>query len=507
MYFKEFLSERIIFMIKRFDLSYVDILEDLKGDKLFGKGTSTINTAIRNLEEKYFEGRNVFRNNTKSSDLLFRWEIKNLLLLLIKIEIDNVFSSGKSSKEGVTDLSIKKILGSYDYINNDSNLRNYEMWVLEQSFSAVTSREFVEDIDGFEKTLTNFCVLVAKYYDMMPSDYIKRISAEINSFSRGIIDYVQKYRIIENIDFPKINIDQYHGTAMLRTAPLRINLETAVVKAINTIADALYDFDDNGCCYRKSKLNASDVFNKSYVSIHSEHMEFGSVSSLGQKEKQDDEFDCEIIRKRVDELMEDYWAEEVKIPHDDVTTNTTTTGSSFFKHNSKEKIDVAIHNLKAYTFAYIQCFCTIKLFVSGRIDRHQLEEGCSGKELFEKYEKMRAYLSSFQLLDHPFSPVLSRIEKEVWKTLEDYPDGGIPEEKSIDSIIIRFIDDYRSEIDVIREKAINEFDNIENRKFDGDILCGVKSNIDKISSDNEDIAKNILSMILKLEADKDDAIG
>lgn len=489
-------------MIKRFDLSYTELMESLNEKKLFGKGTQTINTAIKNLEERYFKGRNIFRNNTKSSDLLFRWEIKNLLLLLIKIEVDNVFGSGKSSKEGVTDLSIRKILDSYDYLNNQHELRNYEKWVLEQSFSAVTSREFVEDISAFEKTMTNFCVLVAKYYDMMPADYIKRIIAVINSFSRGIIDHVQKYQIIENMDIPKINIDQYHRTARLRTGPLRINLETAVVKAINTIADALYDFDDKGCCYRKSKLKASDVFNKSYVSIHSEHILFDPISLFEQKELQDDEFDCEQIRCKVDELMEDYWAEERKIPHND---NGSSMKNSFFQHNSKEKIDVAIHNLKVFTLEYIQCFCVLKSFVSGRINRHQLEENCSGKEMFEKYEEMRVHLSSFQLSDHPFAPVLSRIEKEAWKTFEDYPDGGVPEEKMIDSIVIRYIDNFRNETDMIRYRTKEEFDNIENRKFDGDVLCGMKSNIDKISSDNEDAAKNILSIILKLEADKDDA--
>lgn len=490
-------------MLKKFDLSYTELMESLNGDKLFGKGTQTINTAIKNLEERYFKGRNIFRNNTKSSDLLFRWEIKNLLLLLIKIEVDNVFGSGKSSKEGVTDLSIRKILDSYDYLNNQNELRNYEKWVLEQSFSAVTSREFVEDISAFEKTMTNFCVLVAKYYDMMPADYIKRIVAVINSFSRGIINHAQKYQIIENMDIPKISIDQYHGTAGLRTDPLRINLETAVVKAINTIADALYDFDDKGCCYRKNKLKASDVFNEAYVSIHSEHLLFDSISLFGQKELQNDEFDCEKIRCKVDELMEDYWAEERKIPHND---DESSIENSFFNHNSKEKIDEAIEALKKETEFYLQLYCLIKLYVAGRIDRREFEKSGSGMTIFEEYEKLRNDLMGFKLSDHPFAPVLLKIEKAVWSLFDRHPDGSFSEGDKIKEIISTSIDHFRNETDLIRNQANEEFDNIENRKFDGDLLCGVKSNIDKISSDNEDVAKNILSMILKLEADKDNAI-
>lgn len=492
-------------MIKRFDLSYADILEELNGDKLFGKGTQTINTAIKNLEERYFKGRNIFRNNTKSSDLLFRWEIKNLLLLLIKIEMDNVFSSGKSSKEGVTNLSIKKILASYDYINNDNNLRNYERWVLEQSFSAVTSKEFVEDISEFEKTLTNFCVLVAKYYDMMPSDYIKRIIAVINSFSSGLIDYVQKYQMIENVDIPQINIDQYHGTATLRTAPLRINLETVVVKAINTIAEALYDFDENGCCYRKNKLNASDIFNKSYVSIHSGHMFFDSASSFKQEELQGHEFPCEETRCKVDELMEDFWAEEVKIPHVDATNNIAALGSSFFKHNSKEKIDEAIEALKKETELYLQLYCLIKLYAAGTIDRKRFEKNYSGIAIFEKYEILRNDLIGFKLSDHSFAPVLLKIEKSVWSLFDSHHEETFSEGDKIKKIISTNIDKFRNETDLIRNQVNEEFENIENRNFDDDVLCGVKRNIDRISADNEDTIKNILSMILKLEADKDDA--
>ncbi len=479
-------------MLKRFDLKY----NEINAEELFGKSTQTINTAVKNLEKRYFKGRNLFRNNTATSDLLFRWEIKNLLLLLIKLEIDNVFSGGKSSKEGVTDLSIKKILASYDYVNNDNNLRDYEKWVLEQSFSAVSSKEFVEDINEFEKVLTNFWVLAAKYYEYMPSDYFKRISAVLNSFSRGIIDHALKYEAYQKRKLPKIVIDQYHGTSTLRERPLRINLETAVVTAINTISEALYDFDENGCCHRKKKLEASDVFNDSYQIIHSRH-------SLSDEELSEYEFDVDDIRSKVDELMEDYWAEEVKIPHKESEDNEQSQTSGFYTHNSKEKIDVSIHNLKILTLYYIEHYCAIKSFVSGHIDRKQLEENCSGETAFKQYEELREQLLSFKLADHPFFNTLSKIEKEAWSTVVDYPKGKVPDDKKFDSIINRHIDIFRKETDLIRNQAIKEFDDITNRNLDGDILSGVTNNIDNISSDSDDIIKNMLSMVLKIEADND----
>ena len=106
-------------MIKKFDLSY----DEIDAEEMCGKSTQTINTAIKNLEKRYFAGRNIFRNKTEKSDLLFRWEIKNLLFLLIKVEIDNVFSSSRSSKTGVTDISIKKILDTYDHTNKETTLQ------------------------------------------------------------------------------------------------------------------------------------------------------------------------------------------------------------------------------------------------------------------------------------------------------------------------------------------------------------------------------------------------
>lgn len=479
-------------MLKRFDLKY----NDINAEELFGKSTQTINTAVKNLEKRYFKGRNIFRNNTVTSDLLFRWEIKNLLLLLIKLEIDNVFSGGKSSKEGVTDLSIKKILSSYDYVNNDNNLRNYEKWVLEQSFSAVSSKEFVEDINEFEKVLTNFWVLAAKYYEYMPSDYFKRISAVLNSFSRGIIDHALKYEAYQKRKLPKISVDQYRGTATLRERPLRINLETAVVTAINTISEALYDFDENGCCHRKKKLEASDVFNNSYQLIHSRH-------SLFDEELSEYEFDVDYIRSKVDELMEDYWAEEVKIPHEESEDNEQVPTSDFYTHNSKEKIDAAIENLKKETERYVQFYCLIKLFVTGRIDRKTFEGNNNGKELFEAYERLRNELYGFQLVDHPFVPVLCRIEQEVWQLFENAPDGNFTDGGKVKRIISSQIDLFRMNTDLIRNQAIKECDDITNRNLDRDILSGVRNNIDNISADSDDIIKNMLSMVLKIEADKD----
>lgn len=201
--------------------------------------------------------------------------------------------------------------------------------------------------------------------------------------------------------------------------------------------------------------------------------------------------------------MEDYWAEEVKIPHYESVDNGQSPTSGFYTHNSKEKIDAAIENLKNETELYIQLYCLIRLFVTGRIDRTTFERNNSGKVLFETYDRLRNVLYGFQLADHPFVPVLYRIEKEVWRLFENAPDGNFTEGDKVKSIISGQIDQFRKNTDLIRNQAIKECDDIANRNLEGDILSGVRNNIDNISTDSDDIIKNMLSMVLKIEADND----
>ncbi len=459
-------------MIKKFDLSY----DEIDAEEMFGKSTQTINTAIKNLEKRYFAGRNIFRNKTEKSDLLFRWEIKNLLFLLIKIEIDNVFSSSRSSKTGVTDISIKKILDTYDHTNKETTLRNYERWVLEQSFSTISSKEFIEDIDAFAKALTNFWTLVAKYYDLIPTDYFKRVVAEINSFSRGIVDHANKYKELNTNRLPKIAVDQYSVTATLVFGPTRINLETAVVNAINIISDAIYDFDKDGCCSRKQMLKATASFNDTYITIHQTHLEYTDDGMLTQDERETNDYDLDKLRNKVDELMDDYWAEEVRIRRNEPEDNRKIPGLDFYKHKTNEELDEFIKSLKKDVEIYIQLYCIIKLYVSGYMPKEQfyaLHKDVSRMSLFEKYENLRYELTTVKLADHPFLPVLCEIERKVWQILRENPEGSVTDFSNISRIISDKVDDFRKETDIVRNQTNTEFANIQNMSFNGDILDGV----------------------------------
>lgn len=85
------------------DLTYADI-SDEKG-KLFGKSRKTVFEAINRIEDRYFDGKYILRANGEKSDVLFRWEIKDLLLALLKFEIEDVFIDRDPQK----DSKIKKM--------------------------------------------------------------------------------------------------------------------------------------------------------------------------------------------------------------------------------------------------------------------------------------------------------------------------------------------------------------------------------------------------------------
>lgn len=490
-------------MIKKFDLTY----DEINAKDMFEKSDQTIKTAINNLEERYFKGRNLFRNNTRQSDLLFRWEIKNLLFLLIRLEIDNIFGSGKSSKSGISNLSIKKILASYDMINDNQQLRNYERWVLEESFSVMSSKDFVEDINGFSKAFTNFIVLIAKYYDLMPSDYLKRVVADINSFSREIVNHAISIQKFDKQTSFAITLDNYNLTADIfpgnQIRFTKINLENAVARAIISISAKIYDFDDDGCCQRKTELEASDEFNDSYKSIHAEHLEAPDNTKATRDERNINEYDRNLIRKKVDELMEAYWADEVNINRNEPENNIKKPSKEFYKHNSKEIIDDKICLLKKRTKEYVKSYCWLKLYLSGRLDKKAFEKVGDGISIFEEYERLRFILNKVKLHGHTFNHVLSEIEKEVWEQICDNKQGTKNEE-IINEIIDSHIDEFRKDTDIIRVVTNNEFENIEKQNFENDILYGVRDNVENISKDSEDIIKNLLSMILKIESDKDE---
>ncbi len=129
-----------------------------------GISTQTIKKCISRLEETYFPNKNIFRNGDKKSHYLFRYEIKGLLLLLIKLECDDVFRDGKAKKEGISKNSIEKIVKTYDKAYTSNNLSDYEQRVLMTTFNGRDSIQFIKTMSAFQESLTNFSLLIVKYY-------------------------------------------------------------------------------------------------------------------------------------------------------------------------------------------------------------------------------------------------------------------------------------------------------------------------------------------------------
>ena len=471
-------------MKKTIDLTYKEVSDNQEGKSLFGKSTQTVKKTIAVLEKKYFAGRNIFRNDDTTSDFLFRYEIKNLLLLLIKLEMDDVFSDAKAKADGVSTKGIHKILKSYELMNDEELLRDYEYRVLLQSVNADESIHFIETIKTFQTALATFLTLSVKYYDKFSTDFFEDIIYKLNEWSRNIIYWTDEVSQLEKSHKKIIDFNPYHLKFHERTESLTLNLKTAVVKAINRIADELYEFDENGVCIRKNlEPLGEDEIENPYTQI------------VEYDEKLDDE-KADEIHAGMDKVMDDYWKK--------VFPNQGQQHQPRFQHNQEKQIEESLYDLKKIACGYLMHYCGGKAMVIGYLYMSAPPDADNTKErekTFEVFEGLRMQLESFRLSDLSFEPYLRKLEKSAWQWCLENKFDMTPYsfEKMVDQSIAKFKEDS----DKLRKAARSEFDKIQNKNFKETELEGTESNIDELYRQCESLAENMLAVILKIEADKE----
>ncbi|MBR1529931.1 MAG: hypothetical protein IJ642_11635 [Oscillospiraceae bacterium] len=458
-------------MKKTIDLTYKEVSDKQEGKSLFGKSTQTVKKTIAALEEKYFIGRNIFRNNDTTSDFLFRYEIKNLLLLLIKLEMDDVFSDAKAKADGVSTRGINKILESYKLLNDDELLRDYEYRVLLQLVNADESVHFIETMDAFQTALATFLTLTVKYYDKFSTDFFEDIIYKLNEWSRNIIYWTDEVSQLEKSHKKIIDFNPYHLKFHERTESLTLNLKTAVVKTINILADELYQFDENGVCIRKNlePLGEAEIENP-YTQI------------VEYEEKLDDE-KADEIHAGMDRVMNSYWKKAFP----------NQMQQSRFQHNTSQQIENEIENLKIITGKYIDLYVNVRAACSGRI------RFAPNGNVFKEYDELRQILEARMLSDLPFKDYLRELEEEGWMLFI----SGKRNPSKGKKLVSKYVDKFKEDSDKLRKAARSEFDKIQNKNFKETELEGTESNITELYKQCESLAENMLAVILKIEADKE----
>ena len=466
-------------MKKTIDLSYNDISDEQKGKYLFGISTQTVKKAIKELEEEYFQGRNIFRNSDESSDYLFRWEICDLLKLLIWLQATDVFNDKKAKKSGVSEISIEKIIKSYEFISKADSLKKHERIILEASVQTQESKEILEYIQSAYQSMSRFLLLASISYNLYPNNIFKEMVREFDVLTTNLNSNIYNNLLLQTSGGTHIKVTKHGTISSDNIIPLSLNLKKNVVDAINRIADEIYDFDKDGICRRKFTITTDNTLQERYEDITGKHL---VVSDSDYTEMGDSELDAnggiDSIRQEIDTFMNDYFSEKYHLK-DDATSY------------SDDKIN---RTLRTPVKDYIEGFCWMNLLCSEAIDKSQWKYRLSPKECYQATLRAKPFLLDYHFSGFKFDQYLRSLENKALHMFTT-SDALIDTEKLchlVDQVVDQYLKDVK-DFKSSTQKRMDEIDVvIKNHK---DAI----ENINNIYSQSEAILKNMLAIILKLE--------
>lgn len=515
------------------DLSYADVSDNGKGKAMYGKSTQTVFKAISRLEKEYFQGKNIFRNDDSKSDYLFRWEISNLLKLLLWLELNDVFNDGKSKKSGITEMNINKIINGYRHTFQDDVLREYEREVLTSFLNAKDAEAFLVDMAKIESLMSKLFIMISVCYAQLPINHFKNIIKGISELTEKVYAETIINRKAKNDDMPRIRINKNGVIISSGGIPLTLNLKRAVVDAINKISDKLYDFDENGVCTRKVEISGDAELQMWYSALCERYMEIDENGKYKERCKDDIESVDSIdeIREDLDEFISDYLKNCLQNPEniDDMISNYLKTcsqnpqnsfpiASDYLKaccpnsedvnniifdylkshfQNSKNGNDKIENLLRKPVKEYIVEYCYMKAFFAGMINKEQWDFKFSAEECYTRTIKERNYLSNYNHTGFKFDKYLTELEEEAWKAVLE-SDGEIWD-GYLKRMADKYVDKYLEKKEEYQEKLSQKIKDVEELYFPEADIENVNDNIQDIHKNCDALIKNMLAIILKIE--------
>ncbi|MBR6618275.1 MAG: hypothetical protein IKL00_10460 [Oscillospiraceae bacterium] len=471
-------------MKKTIDLTYVEISDDQKGKKLYGISTQTAQDAIKNLEQRYFQGRNLFRNGDIGSDYLFRWEISNLLKLLIWLEVKDIFNDNKMKKSGVSALNIEKIIESYNFVSKEDSLKWYERVMMETSVQAKESKETLEYMQKAFYSMTRFLLLSAISYNQYPNDIFKSMAREFDTLTNQLNTsiYVSKMAMFSGM-FTK------HGTLSAESIiPLSLNIKKNIVDTINRIAEEIYDFDENGVCKRKIHISDDKTIQERYSDICAKHIYYGEddIQIEMSEEEVASSGGITKIRQEIDSFMTDYFK------------------SKFNLQDAQDTYDAEKTNrmLKSPVKEYIIRYYLMHMYCSGQINHEQWNFLESPEECYVSSLRLKVYLMQYHHTGFQFSKYLTHLEKAVLKI--PLPSNTIFDKEIFESEVDKCIEQYIADMKENKCEKQKRLQQLEQAfAYEEDVVDNMKN----IKVKSEELMKNMLAIILKMEdADKMDSL-
>lgn len=460
------------------DYLFKDVSDNKDGKKLFGFSAQTVKKRINDIEQNYFDGRKIYHGLSKSKNnaIIFRCEIKGLLLLLLKLELEDVFRDDKSKTSGVTVSNIDKIINTYVFALDEELLSDYEYRVLMQFTDIEDGFTFLESIRSFRNELSKSLIILATKYHDHAANYYKMFIKRISDISVSMI-------------YGSYDSKPLNSSFLLQP----LDLKTALIRAINQMCDDLYYFKEDMICRRRIKLYTTKNISEDYYSIRLKHIYINENNLDEQREKSSDEFpgdedDITDVRNGLTNCLTKYY--ELKYPHISKQTSAFPT---------KEKIEDELSKAEKALYRYIELFIKMQKLCYGNLSESECKEVYTYEPFLREFYNTRLQLLHTEIYDWSFANYLPHIETYLTRQIKK---GALTNTDQTNELIKRTMDCYRADVMNRTQIVTEEMDKYNNKEVLKSEYSGIIDNIEEIEATCESLAKNLIAMILKREADK-----
>ena len=273
-------------MNRNYDFTLKDILSDERIKEFLNCGEVKLKKCMNEIEKKYFEGKKIYhsRSAKENADFLFRFEVKGLLLLLLKLEIDDPFDK-RAQKNGISSLNVDRMIHQLSTEEGISLLTDYEYKVLIQYCDPENLNDVSKLLEQMKKAITNLAVIYARKYDNFIPGLSQNILKTISEITEMIIG---RSYLKDDLQIGPIISCNKEMTKLLPSSYINeIGLKDAVVMALNRIIRDIYYFDNNNVCYRKMRLPKKsgeyEEIYKDYKNLQAEYLDFNNLNQMEEK--------------------------------------------------------------------------------------------------------------------------------------------------------------------------------------------------------------------------------
>lgn len=394
----------------------------------------------------------------------------------MKLELEDVFRDNKSKVSGVTISSIDKIIDTYEFALNDRLLSDYEYRVLMQFTDIDDGFTFLESIKAFRNELSRSLIILATKYHDHAANYFKMFIKRIRDISVSMI-------------YGSYDLKPLNTTFFLQP----LDLKAALIRTINQICDDLYYFKEDMICRRRINLLDNEQLSEEYNNICVKHICVKGKSLDEQYEKSSNEFPYDEdsiadIRNELTSFLNKYY--EQKYPHISMQTSISPT---------RKMIEKMLLKVEEALNRYVELFIKMQKLCYGKMTEDECKEIYTYEPFLREFYNTRFQLLHTEIYDWSFANYLPKIEANLTRQIRE---NTFPNTDQINKLIKTTMISCCKDVTNRTQIVNSEMDKLNNKGFLESEYSGIIDNIEEIEAHCESLAKNLIAMILKREADR-----